>query len=204
MRLGVDFDNTIVCYDGVFHALACERGLIPASTGTGKDEVRDALRAAGREDDWTQLQGTVYGAGMALARPWPGVLAFLRRALGAGIPLFIISHKTRHPFRGPRHDLHAAALGWLETHGLFDSIGLPRQNVFFELTKDQKLARIGAQDCTHFIDDLPEFLAEAAFPPEPSRILFDPAGAHRANPHFVRCESWAEIETLLLGGTAGP
>jgi hypothetical protein len=29
MRIGLDFDNTIACYDGVFHAAALERGLIP-------------------------------------------------------------------------------------------------------------------------------------------------------------------------------
>ena len=30
MRIGVDFDNTLVCYDGVFHRAALERGLIPS------------------------------------------------------------------------------------------------------------------------------------------------------------------------------
>ena len=29
MRIGVDFDNTIVCYDTLFHRLAVEEGLIP-------------------------------------------------------------------------------------------------------------------------------------------------------------------------------
>ena len=204
LRLGIDFDNTIVCYDGVFHALAVRRGLIPADVGTDKDSVRNALRAAGREDNWTELQGAVYGAGMELARPWPGVLAFFRRALAAGIPVFIVSHKTRHPFRGPRHDLHQAAQGWLTAHGLFDAIGLPRENVFFELTKQEKLERIAALNCTHFVDDLPEFLEEADFPPAPERILFDPVSAHAANTRHVRCESWAEIAGRLLDGAAGP
>ena len=30
MILGVDFDNTIVAYDSLFHRVALERGLIPA------------------------------------------------------------------------------------------------------------------------------------------------------------------------------
>ena len=29
MLIGVDFDNTIVCYDGLFHRVAVEQGLIP-------------------------------------------------------------------------------------------------------------------------------------------------------------------------------
>ncbi len=197
MRLGIDFDNTIVCYDGVFHAMAVRRGLIPPETGTGKDEVRNHLRAAGREDDWTELQGTIYGAGMALARPWPGVLDFFRRMVAGGVPVFIVSHKTRHPFRGPRHDLHAAARGWLVANGFFDAIGLGPEAVFFEPTKEEKLARIAALGCSHFVDDLPEFLEEPGFPAGVSRILFDPAGAHAGNTSHIRRDSWAAIAAGL-------
>ena len=56
MRIGVDFDNTIACYDGVFHAAALERGLIPASVATDKTSVRDYLRALGRDAAFTELQ----------------------------------------------------------------------------------------------------------------------------------------------------
>ena len=62
MRIGIDFDNTIACYDGVFHAAAVARGLIPAEIPTDKTSVRNHLRAIGREPDWTELQGYVYGA----------------------------------------------------------------------------------------------------------------------------------------------
>ena len=79
--------------------------------------------------------------------------------------LAIVSHRTRHPFIGPKHDLHEAARGWVDTFlrrpGLID-----RDGVFFELTKEEKLARIGAVGCTHFVDDLPEScLAERSHGP---------------------------------------
>ena len=61
MRIGVDFDNTIANYDGVFHKAALERGLIPASLGSGKTDVRDYLNGSGRKDEFTELQGYVYG-----------------------------------------------------------------------------------------------------------------------------------------------
>jgi len=51
MRIGIDFDNTIACYDGVFHAAALERGLIPSELGRDKNSVRDYLNGAGRNDD---------------------------------------------------------------------------------------------------------------------------------------------------------
>src|SRR6185437_11131914 len=40
MRIGIDFDNTIACYDGVFHAAALERGLIPKDLARDKNSVR--------------------------------------------------------------------------------------------------------------------------------------------------------------------
>ena len=54
--LGVDFDNTIVSYDCLFHRVAAERGLIPASLVATKGAVRDYLRRSSR------LQRTAAGA----------------------------------------------------------------------------------------------------------------------------------------------
>ncbi len=201
MRLGIDFDNTIVCYDGLFHRVCVERGLISASVPTSKSEVRDHLRRVGREDAWTEMQGYVYGARMAEAAPYPGVLEFLGQCVRLDRPICIISHKTRFPFRGPAYDLHAAAMGWLELHGFFDPerIGLTRGQVFLELTADAKLERIGQQRCTHFIDDLPEFLSAPAFPPATCRILFDPNRHHEKVGTFIRLESWARIAEFFGG-----
>jgi len=199
MRIGVDFDNTIVCYDEVFHRVACEQGLIPESVPVNKGAVRDYLRKAGRESEWTEMQGYVYGVRMRDAQPFPGVLEFFRRTRAAGIPICIISHKTRHPYKGPQYDLHAAALGWLELNGFFDPkrIGLARNDVYFELTLSAKLGRIAAAGCTHFIDDLPELLAEPEFPTKVSALLFDPAGAHKAE-HFRRVEAWSVLQSELI------
>src|SRR5919199_793522 len=144
MRIGIDFDNTIACYDGVFHCAAAERGLVPADLAADKASVRNHLRAAGREDAWTELQGYVYGARMDLAACYPGALAFIRRARRDGHAVFVISHKTRHPYRGPQYDLHAAAAAFLEREGLFDEsgIGLPREACHFEPTPGAKHPRI--------------------------------------------------------------
>jgi hypothetical protein len=201
MRIGVDFDNTIVSYDGVFHTIAVTEGLVPADCDRGKDGVRNHLRRAGREDEWTSLQGRVYGARMDVPLPCDGVLAFFQRCREADVPAFVISHKTRHPFLGPRYDLHQAARGWLQRYGFYDQdqLGLGADKIFFELTKEAKLERIATLRCTHFVDDLPEFLAEPRFPENVERILFDPSGQHRGIDDFIRCSSWEEIATLLLG-----
>jgi hypothetical protein len=118
MRIGIDFDNTIACYDGVFHAAALERGLIPAHLGRDKNSVRDHLNGSGCKDDFTELQGYVYGARMDLVSPYPGFAEFVATARRAHHELFIVSHKTKHPMLGPKHDMHAAARGFLAARGL--------------------------------------------------------------------------------------
>lgn len=176
MRIGIDFDNTIACYDGVFHAAAFERGLIPAGVGRDKNSVRDYLNGNGLNHDFTELQGYVYGTRMELASLYPGLAEFVVTARGVGHDLFIVSHKTRHPILGPKHDLHAAAKGFLAAHGLIGnaSTQIDPSRVFFELTKEAKIARIAALCCDLFIDDLPEILTMPGFPSSMRCVLFDP------------------------------
>jgi hypothetical protein len=202
--IGVDFDNTIVCYDELFWRLATERDLIPATTPPSKAAVRNALRAAGREDAWTELQGYTYGQRMPEAQPFPGALEFFRRCRRLGVTAYIISHRTRYPYSGERFDLHQAARDWLAAHGLHDpaGIGLDESRVHFELTKKDKLARIAAVGCTHFIDDLPEFLEEPGFPAGVERFLFDPNGLHADCAVATCVESWDRIARLLLSDRA--
>ena len=197
MLIGLDFDNTIVRYDRLFHRLAFERNLIPASLPATKQSVRDFLRAAGREDDWTELQGIAYGPRIVDAEPWPGVLEFLGRCWDAGVQVAVVSHKTKHPYRGEKHDLHTAAHRFLESHGLYD-LGLSRDRVFLELTLAEKLARIGSLRCSVFVDDLPEVLGEAAFPARVQKVLFDPANAHAIPVGGLRVNSWLQCGDMLL------
>jgi hypothetical protein len=203
MRIGLDFDNTIVGYDRLFHRIALEQGVIPAGLPESKLAVRDHLRSIGREPVWTEMQGRVYGARMDEATAYPGVHAFLRAARGAGWPVAIISHKTLHPFIGPAYDLHTAARGWIERHLVEDGRPLvdPAQ-VFFETTKESKLARIAAWQATHFVDDLPEILRAPGFPPAARPILFDPDGHHiggenEAGQPLERVDGWVALGRLL-------
>jgi hypothetical protein len=200
MRIGIDFDNTIACYDGVFHTAALERGLIPADLGRDKNSVRDHLNGSGRKDDFTELQGYVYGARMDLVSPYPGFADFVAAASQAGHELFVVSHKTRHPILGPQHDMHAAARGFLTDRGLMGAATeqIDPANVFFELTKDDKVARARQLACDIFIDDLPEILGMAGFPDGMRKILFDPENQFAGQAGgFDRRASWVEIAAEL-------
>ncbi|MCX7412421.1 MAG: aminoglycoside phosphotransferase family protein [Planctomycetia bacterium] len=197
--IGIDFDNTIVCYDEVFGRVAVEQGLVPPEAATSKTAIRDYLRAAGAEGRWTELQGIIYGPRMMDAPPFSGVVEFFAACRAASLPVAIISHRTRFPYLGERHDLHAAARDWLARHGFHDAegLGLPMERVFFEETKEAKLARVAELGCTHFIDDLPELLTHPLFPRDVRRILFDPQGQHGSGSGVEVVPSWHQIAEIL-------
>jgi len=198
MILGLDFDNTIVSYDEVFHRVAVEGGHVPAGLPVSKEAVRNFLRTAGREEVWTEMQGTVYGSRMAEARAFDGALETIASIKAQGHRVIIVSHKTRFPFLGERHDLHAAARGWLEAHGFFDPRGLGFQgsDVFFESTKEEKLARIAREACTHFVDDLPEILTHPLFPPGVEKLHFAPGSAPGCG-DLSSASKWSDIPLWL-------
>jgi hypothetical protein len=189
--IGIDFDNTIVCYEGVFHKAALEKKLIPPEVPLSKGAVRDYLRSKGQEDAWTELQGYIYGSRMDLAAPYPYFDQFLALCHRKQIPLSIISHKTRYPFLGPKYDLHQAAYSWIQKH--FSSI----PPIFFELTLSDKLKRINTENCSIFIDDLPELLAEKDFPPHVQKVLFDPHHLYSPNGAYSYVHSWPDLIQLL-------
>ena len=195
IHLGVDFDNTIVCYDEVFHRLAVAEGLIPSSVPCDKTSVRDFLRAAGREDRWTAMQAIVYGKRMPEARPFPGVLDFFAACAQHALRLSVISHRTRQPIVGEPCDLHAAAFRWLEQNGFVDLVS--HEAIHFLESRAGKVARVDEAGCTHFIDDLPEFLAEPLLSPALRRILFDPARAAGAKPGLTVVASWTEMRGIF-------
>lgn len=204
MIVGIDFDNTLVNYDDLFYNEAIRRQLLPPETKSGKQAVRDALRVLGRDEDFTLLQGYVYGPGILEAQPYPGAKETVAALLEAGYGVYVISHKTRFPYRGPQYDLHLAALGWLEAWQFFAPGMLSPEKVFLEPTLQSKLQRIDALGCGYFIDDLPELLCHPDFPQNTKRILFDPheKNARSETPLLADAFSqWSSIKMRLLEHT---
>ena len=198
-RIGLDFDNTMICYDEVFSSAAKERGLVPPDFAGSKQQVRDVIRLQpGGEIAWQKLQGHVYGRGLERAQAFDGLRAFLVRARRVGDTTVVISHKTEFGHLDPeRVNLREAALDWMRAEGLLDKEALVG-GIFFEGTRAEKLRRIAAARCDIFIDDLEEVLGDPDFPPGVERILFSerPSSAI-ASPHRI-CASWAAIEEALF------
>ncbi len=196
--IGIDFDNTIVSYDEVCYQLALEQGLIPKELAHTKNAVRDYLRQQGKEQRWTEFQGHLYGPGIIKALPFPGVLEFINDCKRRNIKVYIISHKTKYPFLGPKYDLHEHAGHWLEKHGLRSNED-HEQTIFLELTQEEKIKRIKSEGCTHFIDDLPEIFKHQLFPENVEKILFNPQTKMKNFPHQITVSHhWDEIKNYFF------
>lgn len=202
MRIGLDFDNTIAGYDGLFAVLAEERGLFERAPGNKRALRDDLRRREGGEMTWRELQATVYGARMAQAELIDGVADFLTSCRQRGDAVHIVSHKTRYAnHASDGTDLRAAALAWMEDQGFFDPAGfaLSADDVSFHDSRGGKVARIAQLSVACFVDDLEEVFAEPEFPGTVARILFDPADQGTHLDGLTRCRDWQEIENYVHG-----
>ena len=197
MRIGIDFDNTIVCYKEAIARLAVERLEIPENVDLTKSAVRDYLRKSGREDEWTEFQGTLYGPGMKYGRPFNGLIEALESLKALGFSLSIISHRSRYPYAGVKHDLHRFAKEWIDEYlqgvGLFTGLD-SCDTVHFLETKNEKMSKVSELSCMVFIDDLPELLLDARFPAKTRKVLFDPDdSAELDTSSILRVHTWSQV-----------
>ena len=201
MIIGLDFDNTIVCYDKAIVKLSQSIPDLPSSISRTKLGLRDHLRATGREAEWTAFQGTLYGPGMEHAEPFEGALESMLQMVVHGHRLVIISHRSRYPYEGPPHDLHAAARTWvaqrLQSLGLFLSKLDHASAVNFLETREEKIAKISELKCDVFVDDLPEVLNDEHFPSQTMPVLFDPAREHVATDNTHPMNDWRHLPRIL-------
>lgn len=194
MRIGIDFDNTLVCYDQLFDQVARRHKLLPDNLPPlSKTGVRQHLRESGREREWTQLQGLVYGPEILSAPPFPGALETLRQLEQSGHQLFLVSHKTLHPVIGEAHDLRQAARNWLANREL------RFQEIYFASTRSEKISKIQGLALDVFVDDLPEVFEDPAFPLTTRRLLFSPGGQLKS-PGWESLSHWSDLLKVLRVG----
>ena len=202
MLIGVDFDNTIVCYDRLFHHVAVERSLIPATLPADKESVRNYLREQGREDDWTELQGLGVRGADSRGGALPGCVRVL-----LGVPPAWHSGLCDQPQDSPagarppggpaRSRTRLAGKPgiprWPRTSGL------PEDRVFFAETKPGKLQRIRELGCSHYHRRLARVPAGAGFSGPKSSGYFSILGTgYAGRVPFVRVPNWEAARRHLL------
>lgn len=197
VRIGIDFDNTIICYDEVFAAAARQRGLVPEGWAGLKSQLRDYLRAKpGGESAWQGLQGWVYGKGIGGAEIFPGMADFLAACRRAGADVYIVSHKTQFGHQDPdRTDLRVAARDWIRAAGLIgvaDSALRP-DCIYFEDTLAAKVDRVVSLELDVFIDDLVDVFEQPHFPHRTRPVLFAGTAA-ASHGRYRSAATWADVQ----------
>lgn len=194
--IGLDFDNTLVDYTEVFRAEAA--GFRLDAAALDKTEIRDRLRARGPdgEIDWQKVQARVYGPGLEHAPMMTGSRAFLDRCVAAGAQLAVVSHKGRFATQDPGGtDLREAARRWLGRH----CPEIPADRIFFEDERAGKLRRIEALGLTHFVDDLPEVLADPSFPSGVQRLWLVTRADAACPPGMLAAGGWQDLAEAVFG-----
>lgn len=195
-KIGLDFDNTLIHYDNLFHKLAKEKGLIDDTVEACKIAIRNFLRAHDKDEEFTLLQGEVYGNRILEAEPAKEMIETLKHIQNKGITIVVISHKTRKPYKGPTYDLHEAALSWMKKHEFFSKSGLgwDMERINFESTKEAKIDRIRSLGCTLYIDDLPEIIE--SLPANINGILYDPKDIYTKH-KGQRIAEWSHLKKII-------
>ena len=204
MHVGLDFDNTLACYDRVFVRAARQQNLLPDGWSGGKRALRDYLRCReGGEEVWQALQGLVYGSLMDQATLNCGVGWFLMQCKARGVQISIVSHKTEYSPKDPlKVPLRKKALRWMEQNGFFDPdrYGISQASIYFENTREEKISRINSIGCEFFVDDLPEVLAHQRLLSSVNKILYCPSESCEPVPRFVTiCQDWSSIGNIIIG-----
>ncbi|MCG7563592.1 HAD family hydrolase [Pseudoalteromonas sp. McH1-42] len=196
MIIGIDFDNTIANYTGVFYRVGCALGWLPESVGQSKNEVKQHFISQDNETRWTELQGIVYGKEISQAQPYPDCLETLRKWRKQGHTLKLISHKTRYPIIGERVDFHVAATRWLEDNGFVGTLDAPleKSDLFFNETKEDKLLCISTLGCELFVDDLESIFNHDLFPAHCKKVLFN---TRSDDPALAPVKFWSDIPDKL-------
>jgi hypothetical protein len=196
-RVGIDFDNTIVSYEGLFDLAVQELGLRRPDAAESKEEIRGWLRSvAGGEEQWQRAQAKVYGTLICQASEVVGFSEFVRSCRGREWPVVVVSHKTEFSAQDRSINLRESALGWMKAHGFFDKLGFKTDDVHFCATRREKLDRIRALGCTMFVDDLIEVLQDPMFPDGVDRILMSPNPSPQTSLTTVR--SWLEVGDIVF------
>jgi hypothetical protein len=200
MLIGLDFDNTIACYNDVFTSEAKIKGLVNKEWEGSKQDLKLFLDTL--EDGktvWQTMQGQVYGPSMQKATIFPGVARFLLRCKLEGHTVFIVSHKTKYGhFDKTKTLLRKASLKWMANQGFFkDNLyGINRKNIFFANTQSEKVLKIKNLNLDVFIDDLEEIFLHHDFP-EIKKILF--SGSSSIYKDVELCNNWTDIENASIG-----
>lgn len=189
--IGIDFDNTLVCYNKSIFTLAKKFFAVSDELNT-KSKIKEYITDSYGNLAWTKFQGELYGPGMQFAEPYENAVKTLSDLSSSGIKLLILSHRTKYPYAGQKYNLHEFAKNWIAENLKFNGKNiLEDSSIFFFEEKKEKIKAIKDNACDFFLDDLTEIIRDSDFPERTEGILFDP---YKKNTWFPSINNWEQLK----------
>jgi phosphoglycolate phosphatase-like HAD superfamily hydrolase len=194
LTIGIDFDNTLVCYNNSILKLA-EQNFSLTNCLTSKVEIKSFIINKHGGSAWTKFQGELYGPGMQYAEPYENAVETISELTSIGAKVLILSHRTKYPYAGERYDLHKYAKAWIrENLKLKEKNVLDETSAFFFENKAEKIKAIEDNACDFFLDDLVEIIGSKDFPVRTRGILFDNEKKNIWSPSI---SNWNQLKTTI-------
>ena len=196
MIIGFDFDNTIIDYSKAFKFLINKK-IKKKGLNLNKDTLKNFLIKNKKENEWTVIQGEVYGKYIIEAKLYKGFIKLFKYLLKKNIKIFIVSHKTKYPYLGEKINLRKAATKWIQKNIINrnKNLNFSMKNVYFENSLEKKINRIVNLKCDIFIDDLPQILN--LLPKNVDKFLFNPTAKKIFKKNYKTINSWKQFYVLI-------
>lgn len=197
MVIGFDFDNTIIDYSNSFKILAKKKKYNKINSNLDKNSLKDFLIKNKKQNEWTIIQGEVYGKYITRAELYKGFIKLFRYLLKKNIKIFIVSHKTKYPYLGKKINLRKEAKKWIQKNIIYKNkiFNFSMKNVYFENSLEKKINRIVNLKCDIFIDDLPQILN--LLPKNVDKFLFNPTAKKIFKKNYKTINSWKQFYVLI-------
>tara|TARA_X000000950_G_scaffold289425_1_gene413265 strand:+ start:7708 stop:9231 length:1524 start_codon:yes stop_codon:yes gene_type:complete len=194
IKLGIDLDNTIICYDDLLYKLAKKKFSkikINKNKNT-KKKIKTEIINNYNNREWTKLQGLIYGKELVKASLFKDFYKTVNY-LKDHYEIFVVSHKTKYPAIGKKIDLRKASKKFLCKNKISyckDEL-IKNKNIFFANSKKEKINIIRKKKLDIFIDDLNEILR--CLPKDVKKIHFS-----KKKINYLNFHKWQQIKNYLI------
>ena len=192
MRIGFDFDNTIVDYDLVFTQIANELNL--EYLDSPKNSIKNYYEVElGQPNSWKKIQFKVYCELISKIAPSEKFITLLNWLINNSHDIFIVSHKTQNiKINNKNLNLRQPAKKWIE-----DNIPtFNKERIFFESSAIAKIRKIKSLNLDFFVDDLMTILNHRQFPQITKKILFN-SSLDKLNKIYI-ASNWDEVKKYII------
>ena len=194
IKLGIDLDNTIICYDELIYKLAKKKfyKLNLNKNLNSKNIIKSEIINNYNNAEWTKLQGLIYGEKLNYASLFDDFYNTIKQ-LKNYYDIYIVSHKTKHPSIGKKVNLRKASKNFLRNKNISycENELIKNENIFFTNTKKEKIEIIKKNKIDIFIDDLDGILKD--LPESIYKIHFS-----KNKLQYKNLFSWKKINNFLI------